>query len=453
MKLDLTNKKVVILGLGKSNISAVRLLNRLNSKEIFVSETNPDNEYIPELKSSGIFYETGDHTDACIKNTDLIIKSPGIPMHSGILNKAVKLNIPVWSELEFAYRLINPNKIIGITGTNGKTTTTTLTGKICSNAGYKTVICGNIGSPLSDFVDKIDAKTIVVIEISSYQLETIDTFKPHISCILNITPDHLEHHLNMDEYIKSKSRIFSNQDKSGYCVYNHDDSLTRELILKNRQKYPVKFVPFSISSELEEGIYYNKGNFIMNLNTHIKSEYSINLQIPGNHNIENAMATIAISALLNIKIDIIKKTIESFQGVEHRIEFVRELNGIKYFNDSKSTNVDSTYVALNSFDNPVILIMGGRDKGAPYKPLSGLIRQKVKKLLLIGESTGKIYNELNSATEIIKCGTMENAVREAHQSGNPGDIVLLSPGCSSFDQFTNFEHRGKVFKDLVNSLV
>jgi UDP-N-acetylmuramoylalanine--D-glutamate ligase len=452
-KEDLISKNISVVGLGKTGIAVVRYLNTIGAKHVFVSEMDTKTEYASELAGSGIEYELGMHSERIIKNTDLIIKSPGVPLHVPILKQAVKDKIKIWSEIELASQLVRPQRLIAITGTNGKTTTTTLIGELMKNAGYKTVVCGNIGDPLINHVQTIDNQATVVAELSSYQLETIEFFRPDISCILNITPDHLEHHETMDNYIMSKSHIFKNQDEHGYCIYDYDDELTLKLV---KQKMVLgakcRFVPFSTTKKIDNGLYFDKGNFVVDMSYFPKTVFDIKLKIPGVHNIENSLVSIASAVISGVKRETITDTLAGFTGVEHRLEFVRRLNGVDYVNDSKSTNVDSTSVALKSFTNPLILIMGGRDKGSPYTPLKSLIKQKVRFLLLIGESTDKIYNDLAGTTELIRCVTMEAALNKSVELSKPGDTVLFSPGCSSFDQFVNYEQRGKTFKTLVGKI-
>ncbi|MBU0952525.1 MAG: UDP-N-acetylmuramoyl-L-alanine--D-glutamate ligase [Elusimicrobia bacterium] len=445
-------KKASILGLGKTGIATA---NFLYSKkvEVFVSESADKDKAAGNLSllNEKIKYEIGGHTEK-IFNSGLIIKSPGIPSDLPILLRAKQKNIRILSEIELAASLIKPKLLVAITGTNGKTTTTMMVGEVFKSSGFKTVVAGNIGMPLISFVDDINSDTVVVVEVSSYQLEDTEKFKPGIACILNITPDHLEHHKTMENYINVKENIFRNQTKEDYCILNYDDENCRKM----SGKYHSTVVFVSQKQRLKAGISYDSVSkevfislpFLKPSNYH----FSLNLIIPGRHNIENALFTLSAGILAGIEPELIKKTLESFQGVEHRLELVRKINGIKYINDSKSTNVDSTFVALESFSGNVILIMGGRHKGASYTPLKNLVKDKVKKLLLIGEAAEIIEKDLTETSEIIEVKTLKNAVKIASETAKPGDVVLLSPGCSSFDQFDNFEQRGSEFKKLVNSL-
>ncbi len=455
MSIEFKNKKIGLLGAGISNISLANYLVKLNN-EVFISEELPEEKIKKNIKklSPLVKYEVGKNTEKILEN-DIIVRSPGIPYHHPLLQKAVLKGIPVLTELEVSYQIMKKKigsspLIIAITGTNGKTTTTALTGKIVSSF-KKTVVCGNIGTPLINFIDFIEDDTIIVCEVSSYQLEDIIEFKPHIGCILNITEDHLEHHKSMQNYINAKFNMFKNQTSNDYAILNYNDKsiMSSHNLIKSSKK-----LFFSKQENLSYGCWLNKEkmevNFIFgNINKKIK----INTTLPGEHNLENIIASVCCSVLVGVPDENIQKTISEFKGVEHRLEFVRELDGVIYINDSKSTNVDSTYVAIKSFSGNIHLILGGRDKGAPYTPLIPLIKEKVKSLLLIGEATEIIYNQLKSiSVAIYKCGTLENAVKKAKTLAQKGDIVLLSPACSSFDQFENFEHRGKEFKRIVNNL-
>jgi UDP-N-acetylmuramoylalanine--D-glutamate ligase len=454
--IELKNKKIGLIGLGISNLHVANYLAQHGYK-VFVTEELPKEkikEHIDKLDPK-VDYECGGHSGK-ILDCDLVIRSPGIPRDHFLIKQIIENKIPVFTEIEFAYQILkqktskDPN-IIAITGTNGKTTTVSLLGNICKNY-KKTVVCGNIGEPFIKFIDIIDEETIIVLEVSSYQLEDIVEFKPHIGCILNITEDHLEHHKTMQNYINAKFNLFKNQDKHNFAVLNYDDENIRNSINKIKNS---NIFFFSTKTYLDNGGWLDKENMQVVINTEFdKSSIKIETSLPGEHNLENITAAVCCSRIFKIPINIIEKTIKNFKGVEHRLEFVRKINDVVFINDSKSTNVDSTLVALKSFSQPIHLILGGRDKGAPYTPLIPLIEQKVKSILLIGEATEIIYNQLKDIKTcvIYKCETLENAVKKAYEIAQPGDIVLLSPACSSFDQFKNFEHRGQVFKQLVNSL-
>lgn len=455
MKLNLENKKVGLIGLGISNLYLANYLTKFTDK-IFITEEQPEDKVKSHLQKlhPKIKYECGGHTDKVLQS-DIVIRSPGIPLHKPIIKSIIDRNIPVLTELELSYQLLLSKTdklptIIAITGTNGKTTTTTLIGKICS-AYKKTIVCGNIGEPLVKFVDDITYDMFIVLEVSSYQLEDVVYFKPNIGCILNITEDHLDHHLSMENYIKAKFNLFKNLSKDDYAVINYDDQNIknyRHLITNGTIVY------FSSQRSINQGCWYDRENScaIFNL-ADLHETVNIRTQLIGEHNLENITAAVTCCLLAKVPKEVIEVEIQNFKGVEHRLEFVRNIKGVEYINDSKSTNVNSTLVALKSISKPIHLILGGRDKGAPYAPLIPLIKQKVKTILLIGEASKIIYEQLkNCNVPIYECETLENAIKKAHQIAVNGDVVLLSPACSSFDQFDNFEHRGKTFKSIVWSL-
>jgi UDP-N-acetylmuramoylalanine--D-glutamate ligase len=436
--------RVGVLGLGRSGIAAANLAVKLGA-EVLAS----DNRTLKELKgfpkklNRSARLETGGHSPALLES-DLVIKSPGVPPRLPILGKIKKKKIPVWSELELALRASKPGYLAAITGTNGKTTTTTLVGEVFMKARGETFVAGNIGSPLADCAPSVGKGSRVVLEVSSYQLEDSPTMHPQVSAILNITPDHLEHHGTMAAYASAKARIFENQTKKDICVLNHDDAYCRKLAAK----CPARVVYFSRLKALKKGVWYEHGTIYGRIGS--KSfAISPKLRIPGNHNVENALAAAAVCAAAGIKPPVIEKALSAFKGVEHRIEFTAEINGVRYINDSKGTNVDSTRVALDSFPGPVWLILGGRDKGSPYAPLKPLVREKVKGLLLIGEAAGRIDKELRGTAPVFRCGTIKAALAKARSSASEGDTVLLSPACASFDQFEDYEHRGRYFKECV----
>ncbi|OGS24730.1 MAG: UDP-N-acetylmuramoylalanine--D-glutamate ligase [Elusimicrobia bacterium RIFOXYB2_FULL_50_12] len=448
MTSTLKGKKTGVLGMARSGIAAANMAHSMGAS-VLVSEVREKKECAAALQqlAKGIRHEFGGHSKALL-GCDIIVKSPGIHRDITILKKADGLKIPVVSEIELASRLITPSSTIAITGTNGKTTTTTLMGELCKNAGRKTIVAGNIGDPLAAHVVSITPKTTVVLEVSSYQLEDSPEFHPDICAILNITPDHIEHHHTMENYALAKAKIFGRQSKDDTCVLNYDDPACRKLA----RSCPGRVIFFS-RKKIASGVYFHKGRIEVRLPF---AQYSLpaKLKIPGMHNIENAMAAVAMAAAAGIAEQVIKKTLAEFKGVEHRMEFVAEINGVRYINDSKGTNVDSTVVALRSFNKQgVWLILGGRDKGAPYKPLEPLIKKNVRGILLIGEAANKIRKELSGSTAFYFTGTLETAVELAASLAKRGEIVLLSPACASFDQFKDYEDRGRRFKDIVKKKI
>lgn len=421
-------KKITVFGLAKSGIAAAKKLALLGAK-VKVSEVKPESAVDPkvvcELKALGVNVELGGHSKDAL-TAELIVVSPGIHLDIPILEQVKQKGIPIISEIELAYSLLS-KPIIAVTGTNGKTTTTTLIGELLKAGGKKVVVAGNIGAPLVEVDDSnLD---YIVAEISSYQLETIDSFKPWISIILNIQPDHLERHGSMEEYINQKSRIFMNQVGDDYLVFNQDDSK----VLKMVKKAKAKLIGFSTKHPEIITIAPNE------------------IKIPGRHNLENSLAAASAAYLCGVKKETVAKVLKTFPGVEHRIEFVALINGVEFYNDSKATNPDSTLVALETFKGKgLILILGGKDKGTDLSLLCQKVKENVKDVVLLGEATDRLkkaleksgYNNIHLAT------SMEEVVDQSLSLANKGDIVLLSPACASFDMFANFEERGRVFKKL-----
>lgn len=450
MKLEGSNfsgKKISILGAGRSGVACANLLHSLGAK-VFLSEIkkNAEIKNLAEL-NGGIETEFGGHSKRVL-DCDLLIPSPGISTNLSVLCEAKQKKIPLLSELEVACRLIQPKILIGITGTNGKSTTTALVGEIFRLAGKKTVVAGNIGFPLSAAVRKIDSETAVVLEVSSYQLELIEHFHPHLAVILNITPDHLERHRTMGNYLQAKARIYENQTRDDFCIFNADDEHCQKLA----ENCPSQAIFFSRQKELDQGIFFSGKNIAVTLSPYHLITLSPALKIPGPHNLENALAAIAVALSAGIKPKEIVQGLNTFPGLEHRLELVAEIDGVKFVNDSKATNPDSVVVALKSFGEKILLIMGGRDKGTPYSLLFPLVREKVKTIFTIGEAEEKIVSEFEGITKVIRCHTLDRAVEEAARFASSGEIVLLSPACASFDQFEDFEHRGRVFKELVQKI-
>jgi len=442
-KLGSKNLKVAVLGLGKSGIAAANLAVKKGFK-VFASDSGKQKTHKQMGLNKAVCYEFGKHTNKLLE-ADIIIKSPGLPVDLPILKLAKKKKIPVMSELDFALNFIKCKKIIAVTGTNGKTTTTTLIYKIIKKEFKNTVVAGNIGYPISSVVGKIKSDTVLVLELSSYQLEDSPTFKPYISVSLNITPDHLKHHKTMKNYIKAKSNIFINQTNKNFAVYNKADKYLKKEILKTKAK------KIAFNDKSKNSISYDNGTIIININNKL-FKFNVDIKIPGRHNIDNILAAVVSAYLSGVKIKNIQTVINSFKGVEHRIEFVRNLRGVKYYNDSKGTNVDSTKVALEAFDKNIHLILGGQDKGSSYMPLFKLIKEKVKNIILIGEATPIIKKELKSSAVMYEAETLFNAIKILQKFVKSGDIVLFSPACASFDQFKDFEDRGRVFKQIVSAL-
>lgn len=447
----LKHSSVAVVGLGKSGISAAETLLKLGAK-IFVSESQPKNKVWATLPSflKSVNSEFGGHTRK-ILNYDLIVVSPGVHWDLPLLDQARKQGVPVWSELELGYRLVNANRIVAVTGTNGKTTTVSLIGDICMRGKQNAIVAGNIGKPLCDLAFPRRSYDILVLELSSYQLEGIDTFHPNIAVILNLTEDHLHRHGTMNRYARIKERILKNQTSTDLALLNKDDSWCRKMSLNCRGKVAW----FSVRNKLKQGIFLdrlNKQIVVQSPHSGKTKKFPLPIHLVGLHNVENSCAAIGTALSLGISGSAILSSLKHFKGVEHRLEKVKDIDGVSYINDSKSTTVDSTLKALESFSQPIWLIMGGEDKGSPYAPLRSLVTEKVKGLFLIGDASRKIFSELNGTTKIYFSKTLSQAVKDASREAVSGDIVLLSPACASFDQFKNFEERGKKFKLLVKSL-
>jgi UDP-N-acetylmuramoylalanine--D-glutamate ligase len=448
--MDLKNKRVLVVGLGKSGVASALFL-KARGARVTVSDTKKQDELkeeIPRLLDEGIAVETGGHGERTFQNQDLIVVSPGVPLDAPPLLQAKALGEKVIGEIELAAQFF-PGKIVAITGSNGKTTTTTLAGDVVVNGGFPVVVGGNIGKPAISLVDEADQDTIAVLEVSSFQLETIETFRPHIAVILNITPDHLDRHRTFEAYTNAKARIFENQKGDDFAVLNADDATCAKLSSRTRGQV----FWFSRRKEVKSGAYVHDGRILFrDHNGQREVMLASEILLKGSHNVENVLAAVCIGMLSGVEPRRISKAVREFRAVEHRLEHVATVRGVEYYNDSKATNVDATIKALESFPANVHLILGGKDKGSDYSVLNDLLRQRTKRVFTIGAAAGKIESQIKGASEIVHAETLENAVRLASDSAHPGDIVLLAPACASFDQFRNYEHRGKVFKELVSSL-
>ena len=396
------------------------------------------------LQNEKLECEFGGHSDRTLQ-ADWVVVSPGVPGDVPILRKLAVLKIPVYSEIEIASRFLR-SPVIAVTGSNGKTTTTTLIGEICNRSGLDTIVAGNIGTPLSDVVETNAENGIAVLEISSFQAERLKTFKPKVGVLLNLSPDHMDRYSSVEEYYRAKRKTFEMQDAADYLVYNDDDGNVKNLIagLSGTK------VPFSLNRKLSNGCYFQNGRIMCQLEKEEEVITTDRIGIIGKHNIYNAMAAILASRLMHIPVSTIQRTLHEFKGVDHRLEFVKEIRGVRFYNDSKATNVDSTYVALESFTaEKIILIAGGKHKGSPYTPLRELTKQKVKCLVLIGEAAPLIENDMNGAVPVTHAHSMHEAVQKSFERATNGDVVLLSPACSSYDMFKNYEDRGNQFKQEI----
>lgn len=441
MKYDLKNKRVSIIGAGRTGIAASEAVYACGGVP-FVSDSSEkiDEKIKQRLHEINIEFETGGHSDR-IFDCDLMILSPGVLSDSEIVVEAKSRGIAVWAEIELAYRIC-AGKIIGVTGSNGKTTTTTLIGEMLKNFGAPTYVCGNIGNPFIKFASEIPPDGIAVVELSSFQLEMIEKFRPDIAMILNITPDHLDRHGDIDSYAAAKLRIFENQNETDISIVNYDDTLLRSKCgdLKSGTKW------FSVKSDEAEIYGSPGGSLIVDKRELMKSK---DIKLIGVHNLSNVCAAAAAAKATGVDDNCIIDTLKTFAGVEHRLEFVRLIGGISFINDSKGTNVDSVYWALKAVSSPIILIAGGRDKAGDYKKLGDLIKDKVKTVVLIGEAADKIKKSWKGLSAFKFAVSIEEAVSLAMEEAHSGDTILLSPGCASFDMFKNYEERGLAFKNAV----
>jgi len=441
---------VLVVGLGRSGVASALFLQARGAR-VTVSDAKPQDQLsqeIPVLLDHGIALETGGHGERTFRGQDLIVVSPGVPVDSPSLVQARALGEPVIGEIELASQFL-PKNIVAITGSNGKTTTTTLAGEIISAGGFPVVVGGNIGTPAISLVDRAKADAVVVLEVSSFQLETVQTFRPRVAVVLNVTPDHLDRHRTFAAYTDAKARIFENQQTNDYAVLNADDPTCAELA--NRSRAQVFW--FSRKKEVQQGAYLRDGRLLFR---DAKQQHEImqasEIPLKGAHNVENAMAAICVGALMGCEAERIRAAVQNFKAVEHRLEFVATIRGVEYYNDSKATNVDATIKALESFPANVHLILGGKDKDSDYSLLNDLLQKRVKRVYTIGSAAEKIESQVGTVVEIDSSETLEAALRHAAAIAQSGDVVLLAPACASFDQFQNYEHRGRVFKEVVASL-
>ncbi|MBP9095964.1 MAG: UDP-N-acetylmuramoyl-L-alanine--D-glutamate ligase [Ignavibacteria bacterium] len=451
---DIKNTKFAVLGAGRSGIAITKLLLNNGAKEILLTDEKELTEEILNIKTDNLKIESKGFTDS-ILDYDVIIKSPGIPPSKEILVKAKSLKKKIYSEVEAASWFC-PAPIIGITGTNGKTTTTVLIGEIFKNAGYKTFVCGNVGKAFSEIVSDVTKDSIVVLELSSFQLEDIEALNPEVSIILNITPDHLDWHGSFENYLNAKLNISSSQSGDNLLVYNYDDEILNDKL----KDYKKNIAAISVTENLFERD-FNTGAYLMdgmlyyfdkkkNLLDDVVLRKDVYLK--GNHNVYNVLASIVTAKKFGISCDEIEKVLMEFKGVEHRIEFIRELNGVSYYNDSKATNIDALIVALQSFDKNIVLILGGKDVDNDYNVVKDLVNERVKEIIAVGSSKEKINNFFGPFKKVQVADSYEDAVSYSKKISFAGDTVLLSPACKSFDMFNNFEERGTKFKELVNNL-
>jgi UDP-N-acetylmuramoylalanine--D-glutamate ligase len=448
-QMELNNKRVLVVGLGKSGVASALFL-KAHGARVTVSDTKSGDELrdeIPALLDQGITVETGGHGERTFREQDLIVVSPGIPVDAPLLVQARSWGETVIGEIELAAQFL-PGPIVAITGSNGKTTTTTLTGEILTAGGLTTLVGGNIGTPAISFAEIAKPETVIVLEVSSFQLETIQTFRPKVAVVLNVTPDHLDRHRTFDAYVDAKARMFENQTAEDFAVLNEDDPTCVAMAARTR----AQVFWFSRHKEVKQGAWVREGNIFFRDGSQ-QSEILQVSEIPlkGAHNLENVLAAVCAGALMGCAPEKIRQAVRDFKAVEHRLEFVATIRGVDYYNDSKATNVDATIKALESFPANIHLILGGKDKGSDYSVLNDLLRQRVKRVYTIGAAAGKIESQIKDV-EVVHAETLENAVRKANTVAQSGDVVLLAPACASFDQFKNYEQRGQRFKEIVRGL-
>jgi UDP-N-acetylmuramoylalanine--D-glutamate ligase len=446
---ELRGKRVLVVGLARTGV-ATALFCAARGGNVTATDARTESEIgegIASLRTAGVNLELGGHRENIFLEQDLIVPSPGVPADAPLLQAARAKGITIWSEVELADRFLD-GRLIGITGSNGKTTTTSLIEHILKNTGFSTILAGNIGTPLIARVEQTSNATITVAELSSFQLELIETFRPNISVFLNLTADHLDRHHTLEAYGRAKARIFENQTEADSAVLNADDPATAALAPAKPHVYW-----FSRKQRLAQGACVRENEIVFRHDG--EEEAVLNLRdipLAGAHNVENVLAAVAATRLAGAEPAAIAKGVCSFAGVEHRLEFVAEIAGVRYYNDSKATNVDATLKALDAFPGRILIVLGGKDKGSDYTVLQGPLREKAILALLIGAAAEKIEKQIAGNVAIERAGTIERAVEIASHASRPGDVVLLAPACASFDQFQNYEHRGRVFKDLVHHL-
>jgi UDP-N-acetylmuramoylalanine--D-glutamate ligase len=453
--MELEGKKVLVVGLARSGVAAARLLARRGA-QVTANDTKPEpdiSDEARELSNIGVRISLGGHPLELFTGADLIVLSPGVPADIEPLASARSRGAKIISEAELAFRFLK-GQLIGVTGSNGKTTTTTLIGELMKASGARTLVGGNIGTALTSLVDQTTEDSWLVAELSSFQLETIEALRPRVAVITNITPDHLDRHGSFENYARAKHRLFINQTAEDWAVINGSDSGSLGLIALG---IPSRKAFFSARHAQATGVYGREGKIFTTLLEDSQTEVISfdEIPLPGLHNIENvcaALASVLCALGKDAPLDEIREAIRGFKGVEHRIEFVAEISGVKFYNDSKATNIDSTIKALESFAGNIILILGGKDKGGDFTLLAPLVRERVKRLVLIGAASDKIASQLADAQPVSRASTMREAVAKSVEAASTGDTVLLAPACASFDMFNDYEHRGRVFKEEVQAL-
>jgi UDP-N-acetylmuramoylalanine--D-glutamate ligase len=449
--VELKGRKVLVVGLGVSGFAAALFLRRRGA-QVTVSDLRSAEalaKHIPALLDAGVNVEAGGHGHATFRRQDLIVLSPGVAPNTPEMDEARTFHIPIIGEVELA-ALFLKTEILSITGSNGKTTTTALAGEILKAGGLTTVVGGNIGLPAIDLVDMPENQPGAwsVLELSSFQLETVDTFHPKIAVLLNLTPDHLDRHGNLENYAAAKERMFARQTAEDFLVLNADDARVQQAA--SRAASQVFW--FSRTKLVRQGACVHQGVVVFRASETASLEPILPvaaIPLKGAHNVENVLAAVCAARLAGVKAEVIAESVRNFRAVEHRLEFVATVRGVDYYNDSKATNVDSTMKAIESFPGRIHLILGGKDKKSDYTTLRPLLHERVKRVYTIGAAAEKIEAHIAGAVEVVHAETLPAALAKAHDAAEAGDVVLLAPACSSFDQFENYEQRGRVFKQLV----
>ncbi len=450
--LELKGKKVLVVGLGKSGLAAALFLRRRGA-HVTVSDVRSAEalaKEIPALIEEGIMVETGGHGLLTFRRQDLIVVSPGVPLDTPELVQVKHFGLPVIGELELAARFLK-GRMLAVTGSNGKTTTTTLLGEILAASGLPTLVGGNIGVPVVALIDDSTDASWSVLEVSSFQLETTEQFHPAIAVILNITPDHLDRHGSFENYCAAKERVFAAQTAED-CLVLNADNMPCEVAATRAQ---ARICWFSIEHPVPQGAWLEQGAVVYRASADAATEYvmpSRGIPLKGAHNIENVLAAVCAARQAGVPVDVIRRAIENFRAVEHRLEYVATRNGVEFYNDSKATNVDATAKAVAAFSGGIHLILGGKDKGSPYTVLAPLLRERVSAIYTIGAAASKIESQLRGVVSIHSCESLDKAVAAAALAARAGEVVVLAPACSSYDQFENYEQRGRVFKELVSAL-
>jgi UDP-N-acetylmuramoylalanine--D-glutamate ligase len=449
--LELKNKRVLVVGLGKSGLAAAHFLKTLGAR-ITVSDARPAMliAELSELLEQGFSVEAGSHGLLTFRRQDLIVVSPGVPMSTPELKQVRAMGAHIIGELELGFEYLK-GEVVGVTGSNGKTTTTTLIGEILKAAGRPTLVGGNIGRPVTAMVEESTAESWSVLEVSSFQLETVETFKPRIALVLNITPDHLDRHGTFEVYAGLKARITEFQTAEDFLILNGEDKETQMIAAKTK----AQVYWFSGRRPMKQGAFVHGESILFVPREGAKPEPVMpvaEISLAGAHNVENVLAAVCAARLAGVESETIRAAVREFKAVEHRLEFVREVAGVRYYNDSKATNVDATMKAVAAFAGGIHLILGGKDKGSDYRVLEPLLRERVKTVITIGSAAEKIEHQLDGVVKIERAETLQRAVAFAYEAAVAGDTVMLAPACASFDQFENYEQRGRVFKELVQAL-